>query len=321
MIGRGRAQVSPRTSGLGRRGSTGGPGLPFLCRVLLTCLLALPLSLPPGLAPALSQAATLVGAEAAKRKINLAGRQRMLSQRMAMLTCMAEAGVQADSARERARSAHALFSRTHEGLRFGDEGQGLPVEQTMEMLDALAAVDMLWRGYGLAVESYVLEGDAKALRVIHARNPAVLKTMNDAVGQMETVYGEGLIAPELATAINVAGRQRMLIMKALKEACMIGRGFDPDGDRKALQGTIALFGTSLYKLRVGNAWDGIIAPPTFEVDMQLELVQAVWDWMEPHLKQIASGAQADTALLSQLLYHGEVVLNEMNAAVALYEEV
>ncbi|MBR9764761.1 MAG: hypothetical protein GYB53_14840 [Rhodobacteraceae bacterium] len=288
-------------------------------RLLLTCLLALLLALPPGLAPALSQAAARIGPEAAKRKINLAGRQRMLSQRMAMLACMAEAGVQADSARSRAQGAHALFARTHDGLRHGDAGQGLPEESAPEVLEALAAVDTLWRGYGRAVESYVEGGEAQALRVIHARNPAVLVTMNEAVGLMEQLYGEGLIAPDLATAINVAGRQRMLVMKALKEACMVGHGLDADADRKALQGTVAAFGSSLYKLRMGNAWDGIIEPPTFEIDLQLELVQAVWDWMEPRLKAIAAGEPADAALLSQLLYHGEVALREMNAAVTFYE--
>ena len=290
----------------------------LICQMVLTLLV---FDLLPVLSVAPLLAATPVSAQEAKHKINLAGRQRMLSQRMAMLSCMADSGVQTESAIARAGGAHALFDRTLDGLRFGDAEIGLSTEQDMQMLDALAAVDMLWKGYGRAVQGYVTGNEPTALRVIHARNPAVLKTMNEAVGMMEQLYGEGLIDAELATAINVAGRQRMLIMKALKEACMVGRGFDPAGDRKALQGTIALFGSSLYKLRVGNAWDGIIAPPNFEIDMQLELVQAVWDWMEPHLKEIAAGDPPDPARLSELLYHGEVALREMNAAVSLYEQV
>ncbi|PJE26998.1 Type IV pili methyl-accepting chemotaxis transducer N-term [Pseudooceanicola antarcticus] len=292
--------------------------LRLFCKMILT-LLALDLIPALGIAPLL--AATPLSASEAKHKINLAGRQRMLSQRMAMLSCMADSDVQAESAVARAGGAFALFDQTLNGLRFGDAEHGLSTEKNMEMLDALAAVDLLWQGYGRAVEGYVTGGEAASLRVIHARNPAVLKTMNDAVGLMERLYGEGLIAPDLAAAINVAGRQRMLIMKALKEACMVGRGFDPEGDRRALQGTIALFSSSLYKLRVGNAWDGIIAPPSFEIDMQLELVQAVWDWMEPYLKEIAAGGPADPARLSELLYHGEVALREMNVAVGLYEKV
>ena len=41
--------------------------------------------------------------------------------------------------------------------------------------------------------------------------------MNKAVGFMDKAYGAGLIHPDLAHAINVAGRQRMLSQKALKE--------------------------------------------------------------------------------------------------------
>ena len=78
-------------------------------------------ALPP--APP-AQAETLIGAEAAKRKINLAGRQRMLSQRMAMLACMADSDVQTENALARADAAHDLFDRTLQGLRFGDEELG-----------------------------------------------------------------------------------------------------------------------------------------------------------------------------------------------------
>lgn len=296
------------------------PALPF--RRLIATLSALCL-LVPGLAllspRGAAQAAPLIGAEAATRKINLAGRQRMLSQRMAMLACMADSDVQTESALDRAQAAHDLFDRTLRGLRFGDEEQGLPVETVPEVLDSLAVVDDLWAPYGKAVERYVSQGHSATLRAIHARNPPVLVNMNAAVGVMERLYGEGLIAPDLATALNVAGRQRMLLMKALKEACMVGRGIAPEEDRKALLSTVALFSSSLYKLRSGNAWDGIIPPPTFEVDMQLELVQAVWDWMDPRLRAIAEGEPVDKGVLSELLYHGEVALREMNEAVFLYE--
>ena len=296
------------------------PTLPFrrlIAALSALCLLMPGLVLLPPTGPA--RAAPLIGAEAAKRKINLAGRQRMLSQRMAMLACMADSDVQTESALARAQAAHDLFDRTLRGLRFGDEAQGLPVETEPEVLDSLAVVDGLWGTYGKAVERYVGQGRASTLRAIRARNPLVLANMNASVGVMERLYGDGLIAPELATALNIAGRQRMLIMKALKEACMVGRGIAPEEDRKALLSTVARFSSNLYKLRAGNAWDGIIPPPTFEVDMQLELVQAIWDWMDPILRQIAEGGPVETAQLSRLLYHGEVALREMNQAVTLYE--
>lgn len=292
-----------------------------LARSVLTLLiLGLVLPVVAG-APGPLHAASASEMEGAKRKINLAGRQRMLAQRMAMLSCMAGSGVQHDSALTRAGAAHDLFAKSLKGLRFGDSEQGLPVETHPEVLLSLDVVDGLWTGYGAAVADYVRSDSPSTLRSIHARNMPVLVKMNDSVTLIETLYAEGTVDPEIATALNIAGRQRMLLMKALKEACMVGRGYAPDADREELHKTISLFSSSLYKLRLGNAWDGIIAPPTFEVDMQLELVQAIWDWMEPYLKEVAAGGEVDAERLSELLYHGEVALTEMNVAVWLYEQV
>tara|TARA_R110000868_G_scaffold49269_3_gene158922 strand:- start:2221 stop:3117 length:897 start_codon:yes stop_codon:yes gene_type:complete len=257
--------------------------------------------------------------EAAKRKINLAGRQRMLSQRIAMQACMAQSGVLVETSLSRGRAAADLFERTMDGLQVGDEEQGLSVETHPEVLSALSKVDGLWQSYLASVDAFLDQPGEGPLRMVHARNGAVLVNMNSAVGVMEGIYGDGLISPEIAGALNIAGRQRMLIMKALKEACMITRGFAAEEDRKALAKTISLFDTSLYKLRQGNVWDQIIAPPSFEIEMQLELVQMIWDWMSPRLEAIADGNSIDTDNLRAMAYHGEVALIEMNTAVWLYE--
>jgi hypothetical protein len=257
--------------------------------------------------------------EAAKRKINLAGRQRMLSQRIAMQACFAQSGVLSEVSLTRGRAAADLFDRTLDGLRLGDQGQGLAVEVDPEVLAGLNAVAALWQGYGASVDGFFGSPSETALKQIHSHNGPVLVSMNKSVGVMERVYGEGLIAPEIAAALNVAGRQRMLVMKAVKEACMITRGYAPEEDRKTLAKTISLFESSLYKLRQGNEWDNIIAPPSFEIEMQLDLVQMIWDWMSPRLKSLADGEQMAPQEMVEMAYHAEVALTEMNTAVWLYE--
>lgn len=281
---------------------------------MLACL-----ALTTGGLAAPSPATATIAQDAAKRKINLAGRQRMLSQRIAMLSCMADTDVLVDQSLAKARAATDLFDRTLTGLRQGSDDQGLAPEDNTGVLEALTIVDRLWLDYGAAVNRYLEGQEEPALRAIHLRNLAILKNMNTAVGIMERTYGEGLISADIAAALNIAGRQRMLIMKALKEACMAGRSFDPQEDRRALARTVSLFESSLYKLRTGNEWDGIVAPPSFEIEMQLELVQMVWDWMRPQLHEIAGGGSAGPEALTRLLYHGEVALREMNAAVWMYE--
>lgn len=286
---------------------------------VLFVLLCLSVMLAPTGA-VLAAAETSGAIEAAKRKINLAGRQRMLSQRIAMMSCLAQSGVQVETSLTAGRAAADLFDRTLDGLLLGDEGQGLSMEVHPDVLTGLQKVDALWLGYLASIDAFLDGPDDGHLRLIHARNGAVLTTMNRAVGTIEQVYGDGVVSPEIAAALNVAGRQRMLIMKAMKEACMITQGYAATEDRKNLSKTVSLFDTSLYKLREGNVWDQIIAPPSFEIEMQLELVQMIWDWMSPRLKAISQGDAVDTAALLAMAYHAEVALTEMNTAVWLYED-
>ncbi|MBT9384233.1 type IV pili methyl-accepting chemotaxis transducer N-terminal domain-containing protein [Pseudooceanicola sp. CBS1P-1] len=257
--------------------------------------------------------------EIAKHKINIAGRERMLVQRMAMLTCLAGTGVQSQSALARAAAASAQFDTVLTALRHGDPAQNLPPETNPQIQEQLLEVQSLWDGYRAAVERYIAEGHDNDLRAIHGRADPLMEAMNTAVQQMDHAYSGGLVAAEIANTINVAGGQRMLLMKLVKEICMAGRGYDVNGDRARLARTMDTFATRLDALQQGNAKTGVIAPPSFEIEMQLELVRIIWDWMGIPLGAALGGLLSDQEKLSELLYHVEVALQEMNAAVVMYE--
>lgn len=257
----------------------------------------------------------------ALRKINLAGRQRMLSQRIAMAVCLVRAGAEPGLNGDKAAAAEALFTRTLAGLRAGDAELGLPEESLPGVLSALDAVDGLWPRYRRSVAKVRdgAPGTATGMTTLRAQAGQLLKLTNAVVTRLETAHGAGLVAPELAVAVNVAGRQRMLIQKAMMQACFAVASDHGVALRRKVTATKSLFEHSLANLLIGNAEEGIPPPPTPEIDARLVRVVRMWRWLGADFDALAEGAPVDAARLAQLARAAEVTLVTMNEVVSLYE--
>jgi hypothetical protein len=263
-------------------------------------------------------------ADDGKRKINLSGRQRMLSQRMAKAVCFAAIGIQTDSHIEMASDAHDLFDRTLDGLRNGDGEQGLSAEKNPRILTELASVEELWSEYGAAIKS-ALGGKTDALvslELVARLNLPTLKQMNKAVGEFERHYGSsGTIHPSLALALNISGRQRMLSQKASKEFCLILSGTAVDANRAALSETVALFERSLLGLMDGDDDLGLPEAPTDEIYEQLEVVMGLWTPLRDILSKVASGESPTANEIETVARDNNPLLVEMNKAVWMYDNI
>lgn len=259
----------------------------------------------------------------AQTVVNLAGRQRMLTQRMTAASCVILVGV-ADAQRvEVAKSARTLFAQTLVGLGAGDAALGLPAQSDPVILERLAQVAQTWRTFGAAI-GQVSEGDQHSVPVaqILALNIPSLKQSNAVVEALVAQYGAGKQKPALVYTIDVAGRQRMLSQKIMKEACFWLVGLDDRSGEQTLRATIALFSQSLGDLQNGNDAAGIIAPPTPEIAAQLEQVSSDWD---TYVAGIEALIQIDDprqrrAGLTPLAVLSDKVLVEMNRAVSMYVE-
>lgn len=250
-----------------------------------------------------------------RRQVNLAGRQRMLSQQIVLMLCMAHQGVKPAETEASARVAISDFDRVLKGLRHGDSDLGLPMETNAQVLTRLAAVETLWprfRGTAQAVK------DAAGLAELRAMAPDILIRMNDAV---QALSGSGEIGQsgELSRVIDVAGRQRMLLVRIAMESCMETTGLDAEAERARVAETMALFETSLAQLRAGDSAAGLMAPPMWEIEAMLELVQVDWTKMKELVRQVGAGGDAGT--LNRLLEQMQKTLANMNETVWMYEHI
>lgn len=263
-------------------------------------------------------------AEEAKRKVNLAGRQRMLSQRMSKAACFMFTDVDAAGHQTMLAGAQNLFATTHDGLRFGNPELGLKEETKSVVNHALGFVDDEWVIYAPSVEEVIADGiaDADQLQNLNAAGLTLLGVMNTAVGKTAAAYGEDLedLPLILAITIDLAGRQRMFTQKLSKEFCLIDAGINVEENTARLSETLEYFNLTLNSL-IGGFPGVVLAAPNDDILAKLEEVQSLWAEPSSILADVAAGKRITNASREIISKDIELVLSTMNEAVGLYEFV
>ena len=183
--------------------------------------------------------------------INLAGKQRMLTQKMSKEALFIAKGISVDANKASLAKTVALFDKTLKGLVAGDASLNLPKTENAEILAQLKIVTDLWTPFKANIE----KGD---LAAIAKENIPLLKNMNKAVGMYAEASGSSL-DPEMAKTINLAGKQRMLTQKMTKELLLVANGIDADANSENAKKTVALFDKTLKDLTAGCKSDDIKA--------------------------------------------------------------
>lgn len=111
--------------------------------------------------------------------VDVAGRQRMLSQRVAKESILVAQGVIDRSMLE---ASIRLFESSHRSLLSGDENHGIHPPSTAEIEKQLVAVQRLWSDYKASINQYVSSKDPKLLDKVESQSLRVLTEMNEAVG-------------------------------------------------------------------------------------------------------------------------------------------
>lgn len=257
------------------------------------------------------------------QEIDMAGRQRLLSQRIAASACLLSLGVDAESSETALSEAQLIYGATLDHLQNGDATAGLPAASDATVLSALDGARSAWAPVDTAV-THILAGDATIddMRAVAEHEGALLAASQAVVAALTASADHGSGDPGLAHAIDMAGRQRMLSQAAIKDSCLLSQaetaGLDPEKIVADLTARVDLFEESAGDLRAGNDETGIAAPPSVEVENALDTVQVTWQDMRELLNPAFEGEPLGLDRLGDLAQSYSVLLPQLEDVVWYY---
>ncbi len=289
-------------------------------RVAMSLALAFSVNAPMGV-PAHAQS---INAIEAKTRINTAGRERMLVQRVVKSACFSSLGIERAAYRAEMVETENLFEQSLLALQNGDPALGLRRETAPEILAELEVVSMEWAKVASLADVAVsprgisVEGlsslDALGLNLLAKTNAAVQTISQTYVEQLEDLP---LI---VSVSLDIAGRQRMLSQKMAKEFCLIDAGVAPSDNRTNLAETIGIFNATLAGLQ--NGLPGMVIPaPNYDIRQKLLEVARLWAPVDAVLQAVAEGGEITDEDRKAIVENMEAVLVAMNEAVGMYEYV
>ncbi|UIF87608.1 type IV pili methyl-accepting chemotaxis transducer N-terminal domain-containing protein [Cupriavidus necator] len=226
--------------------------------------------------------------------INKAGRQRMLSQRMAKAYCQAGLGVEVERSRRILDESVALFERQLADLK--------AFAPTPEIKDTYDRLGQAWIVYKQLLTGS--EPNPENAKKIAISSEDVLK-----LAQQGTVQFERHSGTAAGKLINVAGRQRMLSQRIAKASMFRAWGITSPQMAQELDSAAREFASAQELLTV--------APQnTPAIRSELQLAGSQWLFFDEALKQTA-GSRAEQ--LRNIATTSERILQIMDGVTGMYE--
>ncbi|MEM8773432.1 MAG: type IV pili methyl-accepting chemotaxis transducer N-terminal domain-containing protein [Pseudomonadota bacterium] len=258
------------------------------------------------------------GTDEAALRIKIAGRQRMLSQRIAKAICSISI-IDAEAHSKEAQDAIQLFDWSLRVLHHGG-GQGIQKQEThATVTGAIARVGELWNHAGPHFWQLSLGQHDALLNVeLIDDNMLLMQRSDELVSEIESTYARRGVSRTGLSTVNHSGRMGMLGEKSVKEACFILQGFRPEENAESLVATIAEISRSLSMLERGDEPLRVTSPPTEPIRLAISDMRRHWREASLILKSVAQDGSLKTEAYQRLHNVMGQFANAADTATVMY---
>jgi len=290
-------------------------GLPAFAAVLVALPLATPL--PATATDPRSPEETL------RIELDMAGRQRLLTQRVISAACLLTLGLDPTTQELALVEAHDVFGATLDQLEQGSATMQLPPVSDPVVRSTITQARLAWKPVSAVVDE-ILAGDISPARIaqLASDEPALLTASQNLVTALSATGPQTPAHAAEARALDLAARQRALSQAVMKEACLITASgitrLNPTPHVAALNTRVTMFEDSAGTLRGGDAALGIAPPPGPDAEIALDTAQETWQGMRGLLGPALAGTPLDLDSLEDLAHDYELLLPQLEDVVWFY---
>ncbi len=251
--------------------------------------------------------------------INLAGKQRMLTQKMSKEALLIFIGIDVEENAKFLKKSALLFDKTLKGLIDGDKTLNLVKSNSKEIENKLKEVQKLWTPFYKKIEDVASFNNLsdKTFKYIDKNNIPLLKKMNEAVTLYTKLGNKGSSKLKMANDINLAGKQRMLTQKIAKDLLLYQANINPKKALESLNSSVKLFDKALNGLYNGDKDLKLVGTKLPKIVKQLDIVKENWQSVKPLIFKAIEDKQ-NQKLTKEVISKLDKTKYEMNKAVELY---
>jgi hypothetical protein len=253
------------------------------------------------------------------KSIDLAGKQRMLTQKMSKEAMLIKIGIDIDKNVNKLKKSSALFDKTLKGLMHGDKELGLVATDNKDIQSKLTEVEKLWQPFYKKIEDIYSFGNLtdNTFKYIEEHNLKLLEKMNEAVGLYAKLGNNSSSKLKMANDINLAGKQRMLTQKIGKDLLFYQTGLDAKKALNSLKKSMVLFDKTIKGLKNGDKSLKLHGTNLPKILKQLDVANNSWQECKPLIIK-AIKKKNDQSVTTKTIDCLDRTKNEMNKAVVLY---